>query len=202
MGSRLCIMCRSFKSWDLPHDQRWGGAKFPHHPTTSALRASAAKQCHLCVLIVQALLTSKFRDEDSDLPDRQIWLQCVDGSLEIPETRIVVSIEPESLSTAGSRHADGTRDILLITEDDDTVDGDRESIAQAMEYVNGFWISQNSSSSTFRRGRKEISEDLFWALANPYYEGKINLAPMPGRDASTIELWVRDRLIIENSGCR
>lgn len=174
----LCGTCCAFQSWDLPRVQRWSGAKFPHHKNVSSLSRSASNGCHLCSLIFKALERCS-RPEGKALPERQIWLECCEVDLfTVESTRIKIYIEPTSLATAGNRveHVSGK------TISNFTVDEVGAKDMQMMRAMLGtFCIVATPYQTRYFYEDNEIhNSDLFYALANPYYESSLEFAALPG----------------------
>ena len=175
---RLCRVCLEFEQWSLPYNERWGAAKFRHHPTASALGASARNQCHLCNLIEHALYRSRRPPGEKRLPDRQIWLQCHHADMVIEITCILATIEPLSLATAGSRDVDDPGGTLIRLSGSPATD---ERLRKSMQQTNSFWIVEDPIGTRFFYKTREIfSQDLFWALLNPYHQARLELTPLPG----------------------
>jgi hypothetical protein len=101
---RLCSLCEQFLAWDAPDEQKWGGVAFSHHPTGTALRKSIERRCHLCTILQNALENSRRPDGEICLPERQIYLQHVLPTLIEEYLQIEISVQPESLATAGKHN--------------------------------------------------------------------------------------------------
>ena len=177
--AHLCELCLGFSNWDLLLEQKSSTAKFRHHPTAVVLHTAARNGCHLCNLIEQALSRSRRPPNEMWLPNRQIWLQCHEAGVKVDYTSIVITIEPLSLATAGSRDVVDTGGPLVLERTPATERKLRGSMSERSEM---FSIVQDHVGTRFFYEAREIfNQDLFWALLNPYHQGRLELAPIPGK---------------------
>jgi hypothetical protein len=191
MAARICNLCSEFIHWNIPDDEKWSGAVFPHYKHTSLLKSSADMNCHLCTLILQSLYNSRRPKGELDLPDRQIWLEYAPADLNGKRTRIGTYIQPESLETAGCR------DILEVPDDCGYMKIPNGSGAHFLDTIsNGsnpfgeelLWLWWKDEAPKYYLGSNAISADLFWAIVLPYHTGSLSLDPLAGElfDANVI----------------
>jgi hypothetical protein len=184
MAARICNLCSEFIHWNIPNDEKWSGAVFPHYERTSLLRMSADMNCHLCTLILQSLYNSRRPKGELDLPDRQIWLEYAPADFSGKFTRISASIQPESLETAGYHK------ILEVPNDCgymkipnglgadflDMISNERNPFGEDV-----LWVWWKAEAPKYYLGSNTISADLFWAIVLPYHTGSLELVRLAGK---------------------
>jgi hypothetical protein len=180
--SKLCEKCIAFQDWDIPLVQKWTGALFAHHSTGSALIEAANSGCNLCSLLQRALSRyAKHPENETEIPDRQIWLECKEPDGNNLNTRLNVIVEPESLASAGCReikHSERAISILSNTE----FDADAKEMMKGNVYGQSFHALGTKEGTRLFYGLTEIyDDDLFYALANPYWEASVNFVNIPGK---------------------
>jgi hypothetical protein len=188
MSGPLCDRCVAFKNWRASEAQKWfQSAKFRHWATGTLLDASAAKRCHLCMLIQQALLRSERPDGEPALPDRQILLSLAPSDLTMRGLRIDVKIEPESLETAGRpKFSSSLKPGFTVISG-----GAKDRFKSIMRSQGNwgsdqFWIADHSGEYEYYRGGKEISSAEFWAVINPYHSTDIEIYPLSGKSSQDL----------------
>jgi hypothetical protein len=185
--SQLCELCAKFTTCNLSAKQLWYNAKYAHYSSGSELHQSAERGCHLCQFFEAALLRCNRTPGDADLPDRQIWLQCVQESPNHNSNAIQISIEPLSLRSAGYRGVD-------VHEVDHCIwlearNGPEEELAMLEDISNGPLgklepvagiVVHNTGRMYFYRGRT-LTADVFYAVRQPYYRAEVHCILIPGK---------------------
>lgn len=99
--------------------------------------------------------------------------------MKVDYASIVITIEPFSLATARSRDVVDTGGPLVLERTPATDPKSRGSMSERSEM---FWIVQDPVGTRFFYVAREIfNQDLFWALLNPYHQGRLEVAPIPGK---------------------
>jgi hypothetical protein len=121
-------------------------------------------------------------ENETEMPDRQIWLECKEPDGNNLNTRVNVIVEPESLASAGCRetkNSERTIAILSNTEPDD----DTKEMMKGDVFGQPFYALGTKEGTRLFYGLTEIyDDDLFFALANPYWEARVNFANIPGKE--------------------
>jgi hypothetical protein len=155
---KLCAKCLAFQNWDLPQVQRWSGALFSHHETGSVLVKAASDGCHLCNLLQRALLERAKRPEgDTKIPDRQIWLECCEPDGDVLTVRLNVTVEPESLASAGCRDINGSKRTIAMLSNTELDDETREMMKGGGTFGQAFYaIGTKAGTKIFLRSDRNI----------------------------------------------
>jgi hypothetical protein len=185
--SQLCELCAKFTTWNLSAKQLWYNAKYAHYASGSKLHLSAERGCHLCQFFEAALVIFNRTPGDTDLPDRQIWLQCVQESNNHNSNAIQISIEPLSLRSAGYRGVDvHDVDHCIWME---ASNGPEEKLTKLKDMFNGplgklgpvaAVVVHNTGRTYFYRGRT-LTADVFYAVRQPYYRAEVHCILIPGK---------------------
>ncbi|OCK96442.1 HET-domain-containing protein [Cenococcum geophilum 1.58] len=186
--SQLCELCAKFTTCNLTAKQLWYNAKYAHYSSGSELHQSAERGCHLCQFFEAALLRCNRTPGDADLPDRQIWLQCVQQSHNHRNNAIQISIEPLSLRSAGYRGPDvHDVDHCIWLE---AGNGLEEGLEKLEDISNGpigklgpvtGIVVHNTGRMYFYRGRT-LTADVFYAVRQPYYRAEVHCILIPVDD--------------------
>ena len=185
MTARLCDKCTDFINWPICDAEKWSGAIYQHYSRTLLLQASAEKNCHLCILLLQCLVQSRRPEGEIGLPDRQIWLEYapIEASSGKP-LRICAYIQAESLATAG-RH-----DFSEVPNDMSYVQLPRGGYKDGLQIAGSnwelfgeelLWVLWDDSGPIYFIGANIVSDDLFWAIVFPYHYGKLELFHLAGK---------------------
>lgn len=128
--------------------------------------------------------TAGARTGEMRLPERQICLQHVLPTLIEEYLQIEISVQPESLATAGKH------DHLALTNRISVQVTGAECQASMLEvaaYMKStmdedlLWICWIDSTPRYFTGSTIISEDEYFATALPYHRGKTILQGFPGK---------------------
>ena len=143
---------------------------------------AANSGCNLCSLLQHALLRdAKHPENESEIPDRQIWLECQEPDGNSMMTRLIVVVEPESLASAGCRDKRPS-DRATITFGNMEFDDDAKKLMNGNILALSFFALGTKEGTRLFYGLTEIyDDDLFWALANPYWEARVNFVDIPGK---------------------
>ncbi|EXJ55758.1 hypothetical protein A1O7_08688 [Cladophialophora yegresii CBS 114405] len=191
--AQLCELCTTFDACNVPAKQLWYNAKFPHYPSGTELHQSAERGCHLCQFIEAALLRSNRTPGETGLPDRQIWLQCVQQSHNHDTNAIQVSIAPLNLRSAGYRGLnthDTDHCIWLHAEN-----APEEQLAMLEAMSNGPLgklgpvagvVVHNTGRIYFCRGRT-LPSDVFYAIRQPFYRAKLDCVLIPDHISQALD---------------
>ncbi|OCT44990.1 hypothetical protein CLCR_05443 [Cladophialophora carrionii] len=191
--AQLCEACTIFATCNLPAKQVWCNAKFPHYASGTELHQSAERGCHLCQFIEAALLRYNRTPGETSLPDRQIWLQCVQQSHNHNTNAIQISIEPLGLRSAGYRGLD-THDVdhcLWLPAEDDP----EQKLAMLEAMSNGPLgklgpvagvVVHNTGRIYFYRGRT-LTADVFYAIRQPFYRAEIPCVLIPDHVSQALD---------------
>jgi hypothetical protein len=159
---KLCAKCLAFQNWDLPQVQRWSGALFSHHETGSVLVKAASDGCHLCNLLQRALLERAKRPEgDTKIPDRQIWLECCEPDGDVLTVRLNVTVEPESLASAGCRDINGSKRTIAMLSNTELDDEMREMMKGGERSARHFMRSGPRPEQDFFTIRQKYTTMIF-----------------------------------------
>jgi hypothetical protein len=180
---RLCQKCDDFLKWDKLRLRRVEENTFFHHYTKSSdLKASAAKRCHLCLLIYDHLLKSRRPEGETELPERQVRLTIKYPDFASGALFLNASIKPADLSTAGLHdleQVDYHKVTKILLPDFDEYIRDLFPLGAAMEVldVETLVVVQDLASerAKYFQSGMEISADEFYALALPFHTCDLQL---------------------------